>query len=94
MPPKERGSPGAAEALSDERFDAVEKLEGFAKERGLSLLQVAIGGLAAQKAVASVIAGATKREQVLANVEAGDYRPSAEDLAALDTIATPSRSMP
>jgi aryl-alcohol dehydrogenase-like predicted oxidoreductase len=85
---------GRAEALSDERFDAVEKLEGFAKERDLSLLQVAIGGLAAQKAVASVIAGATKPEQVLANVEAGDYRPSAEDLAALDAIATPSRSMP
>jgi aryl-alcohol dehydrogenase-like predicted oxidoreductase len=85
---------GRAEALSDSRFDAVEKLEAFAKERGLSLLQVAIGGLAAQKAVASVIAGATKPEQVLANVEAGTYRPSPEDLVALDAVATPTRPMP
>jgi aryl-alcohol dehydrogenase-like predicted oxidoreductase len=85
---------GRAEALSDDRFDAVEKLEAFAKERGLSLLQVAIGGLAAQKAVASVIAGATKPEQVLSNVEAGTYRPTPEDLVALDAVATPTRSMP
>lgn len=85
---------GRSEALSDERFDAVEKLEVFAKERGLSLLQVAVGGLAAQRAVASVIAGATRPEQVRSNVDAGGYRPSPEDLAALDAIATPTRSMP
>jgi aryl-alcohol dehydrogenase-like predicted oxidoreductase len=81
------------DALSAERFDAVDKLEGFAKERGLSLLQVAIGGLAAQTAVASVIAGATKPEQVRSNVEAGSWRPTPEDLAALNEIAPPGRSM-
>jgi aryl-alcohol dehydrogenase-like predicted oxidoreductase len=85
---------GRPDSLSDERFDAVEKLEAFAAERGLSLLQVAIGGLASQKAVASVIAGATRPEQVLANVEAGTYRPTADDLAALDAVAPPTRSMP
>jgi aryl-alcohol dehydrogenase-like predicted oxidoreductase len=85
---------GRESALSDERFDAVEKLEGFAAERGLTLLQIAIGGLAAQKSVASVIAGATRPEQVRANVEAGAWRPTAEDLAALDQAVTPGISLP
>jgi len=76
-------------ALSSARFDAVEALDGFAKERGLSLLQVAIGGLGAQKGVASVIAGATRPEQVFANVEAGKWRPTPDDLAALDLLVPP-----
>jgi aryl-alcohol dehydrogenase-like predicted oxidoreductase len=93
-PPEGTRLAGRKEALSNDRFDAVEKLDEFAKERGLTLLQVAIGGLGAQKAVASVIAGATKPEQVIANVQAGTYRPTADDLAALDAVATPARSMP
>ena len=48
------------------------------------MLQVAIGGLAAQPAVASVIAGVTRAEQVVANAQAGLWEPTAEDLAALD----------
>jgi aryl-alcohol dehydrogenase-like predicted oxidoreductase len=47
---------------------------------------VAIGGLAAMPGVASVIAGATRPEQVRANAEAGRWQPSAADLAALRTI--------
>jgi aryl-alcohol dehydrogenase-like predicted oxidoreductase len=82
----DRGLPPA----DDPRFDVVERLEAFARERGVTLLDVAIGGLAAQPAVASVIAGATTPEQVRANVAAGAWRPTAEDLAALDEIA-PSR---
>ena len=50
------------------------------------MLDVAIGGLAAQPAVASVIAGATKPDQVRANVAAGGWQPDAADLAALDEI--------
>jgi aryl-alcohol dehydrogenase-like predicted oxidoreductase len=53
------------------------------------ILDVAIGGLAAQPAVASVIAGATKPEQVLDNVRAGLWQPTVSDLAALDEITTP-----
>jgi aryl-alcohol dehydrogenase-like predicted oxidoreductase len=49
-------------------------------------LDVAIGGLAAQPAVASVIAGATKPEQVHANVRAGDWEPSRDDLALLNEL--------
>jgi aryl-alcohol dehydrogenase-like predicted oxidoreductase len=84
------GNPGA---LSDSRFDVLDSLDKFAKDRGLSLLQVAIGGLGAQKGVASVIAGATKPEQVKANVEAGAWRPTAEDLAALDAVVAPGSSV-
>jgi len=68
-------------------FDRIEALERFASERGITLLDVGIGGLAAQPAVASVIAGATRPEQVRANVAAGAWAPSAEDLAALDEAA-------
>lgn len=81
---------GMGSALSDERFDVVEALERFARERGIGLLDVAIGGLAAQPSVGSVIAGATTPEQVVANVAAVGWVPSAEDLAALDEV-TPSR---
>jgi aryl-alcohol dehydrogenase-like predicted oxidoreductase len=74
--------------LTDETFDAVEALESFAKERDVTLLDVAIGGLAAQPSVASVIAGATTREQVAANVAAGNWQPTLEDLAELDAITS------
>ena len=69
--------------IADEEHDRVEALEAFAAERGVSLLEVAIGGLAAQEPVASVIAGATKPEQVRANAAAGGWEPSAEQLNAL-----------
>jgi aryl-alcohol dehydrogenase-like predicted oxidoreductase len=74
------------EQLTDDAFDKVEALESFAKQRGVSILDVAIGGLAAQPAVASVIAGATSRDQVERNVAAGRWQPSREDLAELDAI--------
>lgn len=68
---------------ADADWDRIEALTRYAKQRGITLLEVAIGGLAAQPAVASVIAGATSPEQVAANVAASDWEPTAEDLAAL-----------
>ena len=73
----------AGREITEEQFDRLEALEHFAEERGVSLLEVAIGGLLAMPAVTSVIAGATKPEQVRANVEAGAWEPSPDDLAAL-----------
>jgi aryl-alcohol dehydrogenase-like predicted oxidoreductase len=70
-------------------FDVIEGLERFAAARGLSPLDVAIGGLAAQRAVASVIAGATRPEQLQANARAAAWEPSADDLRELDAIAPP-----
>ena len=69
--------------LDEQRLERVERLEQLARELGVSLLELAIGGLAAQPAVASVIAGATKPEQVRANAAAGAWEPSATELAAL-----------
>jgi aryl-alcohol dehydrogenase-like predicted oxidoreductase len=74
--------------LTEPTFDALEALEGFAKARGVGLLDVAVGGLAAQPTVASVIAGATSREQVERNVAAGEWRPSAEELAELAELTS------
>jgi aryl-alcohol dehydrogenase-like predicted oxidoreductase len=78
--------------LNDANFDKVERLEQFAAARRLTLLQVAIGGLAAQPQVASVITGAMTPEQVAANVQAGRWEPSMEDLAELDQITSPQPS--
>jgi aryl-alcohol dehydrogenase-like predicted oxidoreductase len=73
----------AGREIPDEQFERVAALQAFADERGVSLLEVAIGGLAAMPAVTSVIAGATRPEQVRANVKAGAWEPTADDLAAL-----------
>ena len=56
-------------------FNVRERLEAFAADRSITLLEVAVGGLAAQPAVASVVAGATAPEQVATNVKAGKWRP-------------------
>jgi aryl-alcohol dehydrogenase-like predicted oxidoreductase len=67
-------------------WDTVERLETFAAERDVTLLHVAVAGLAAQPQVGSVIAGATKPEQVRANVAAGTWKPTAEDVRLIDEI--------
>jgi aryl-alcohol dehydrogenase-like predicted oxidoreductase len=89
-----RGQPAPAgtrlalrpERLTDDAFDKVEALESYAQSHGVSLLEVAIGGLAAQPAIASVIAGATKPEQVRANAAAGDWIPGEDDLRELREV--------
>jgi len=87
-PPGSRLAGGGryAERLAAAPWDTIEAIEKYAAERGLTMLQVAIGGLAAQPAVTSVIAGATTPDQVRANAAAGTWQPSAEDLADLRAI--------
>jgi aryl-alcohol dehydrogenase-like predicted oxidoreductase len=75
---------GASRFLNDRNFDKVEALEKVAAEAGVSLLHLAMGGLAAQPTVASVIAGATSPEQIKANVAAGTWTPPPDVLAAID----------
>ena len=88
QPPGSRlaGRPGY---LTESKLDRVEALISWAAERGLTVLEVAIGALAAQPGCASVIAGATSPEQVKANAAAADWIPSAADLAELDQIVPP-----
>ncbi|HEU4827950.1 MAG TPA: aldo/keto reductase [Gemmatimonadales bacterium] len=78
-----------ADELSDENLRTVEALRAFAESRGHTLLELAFGWLLAQPAVASVIAGATRPEQVQANVAAAGWVLGAEELAAVDEIVPP-----
>ncbi|MEE6286439.1 aldo/keto reductase [Georgenia sp. MJ173] len=90
-----RGEPAPAdsrlvnrpERLAAADFDRVEALQAVADEHGVSLLTLALGGLAAQPAVASVIAGGRTPEQVRANVAAGTWEPDAAALVAIDEAA-------
>jgi aryl-alcohol dehydrogenase-like predicted oxidoreductase len=81
-----------ADRLARADWDRIEALESFAASRGISILELAIGGLAAQPAVSSVIAGATKPEQIAANAAAGEWTPTPEDLAELSAIGRPAQS--
>ena len=76
----------AGREIPEERWDRLEAVQRFAAQRGVPLLAVAIGGLAAMPAVASVIAGATMPEQVDANVKAGEWEPGSADLEALRAL--------
>jgi aryl-alcohol dehydrogenase-like predicted oxidoreductase len=68
-------------------WDTIENIREYAHARDLSMLDVAIGGLLARPAVASVIAGATTPDQVRTNAAAARWSPSAEDVAELDGVA-------
>jgi aryl-alcohol dehydrogenase-like predicted oxidoreductase len=81
-----------ADRLASADWDRIEALESFAKARGISILELAIGGLAAQPVVASVIAGATKPDQIAANAAAGQWAPTPEDLDELSAIGQPGQS--
>ena len=86
-----QGSRAALEAdragwLAEADWDRVEALQSYADHRDVELLDIAIGGLAAQPAVTSVIAGATSAEQVTRNARAAGWQPTAADLAELDEI--------
>ena len=74
---------GREQVATDEQFAVVEAVARFAADRGVSMTDVAIGALLAQPAVSTVIAGATKPEQVRTNAAAGRWRPDAGDLDEL-----------
>lgn len=73
--------------MTEGNFATLRKLERYAEQRGHSILELAIAWLAAQPAVASIIAGATKPEQVEANVAAGEWRLTPEESAEVSTLA-------
>ncbi len=74
------------EILSERNFAILSGLERFAEERGKTVLDVAIGWLASHAYVPSVIAGATKPEQVEQNVKAADWRLTPEEMSEVDAI--------
>jgi len=78
--------------MSEANWARLERLTAFAERRGYKLLDVAISWLYAKPLVASVIAGATKPEQVEANVKAAALKLTAEDMAELDEITAGTES--
>jgi aryl-alcohol dehydrogenase-like predicted oxidoreductase len=77
---------GRDEVATDEQFALVGALQRDADERGVSITTVAIGALLAHGVISSVIAGATKPEQVRDNAAVARWTPSADDLTALTAI--------
>jgi aryl-alcohol dehydrogenase-like predicted oxidoreductase len=77
---------GRGSVADDQTFDRLERLAQFCDQRGIEPIDVAIGWLLGQPMIASVIAGATRPDQVRRNVEAGRWTPSAEDRAEIDAI--------
>ena len=85
-PPEGSRLAGRPDYITDDKLDRVEALVGWAQERGVTVLDVAVGGLAAQPGCSSVIAGATSPVQVKANAQAASWVPSADELADLDRL--------
>lgn len=79
-------TPLSARFLSEANLEIVEKLVGFSESRGHTVLELAFSWLLARSQVASVIAGATKPEQIEANVKAADWALTPEEIAEVDSI--------
>jgi len=76
----------ADQTLTDENFAKLERLDKFARDHNHALLELAIGWLASQPQVSSVISGATSPEQVTENVKAGNWKLTSEELAEIDKL--------
>jgi aryl-alcohol dehydrogenase-like predicted oxidoreductase len=76
----------AGQIFSEANWAKIEALSAFCEARGKTLVELAFSWLAAQPVVSSVIAGATKPEQIAANVKAAEWALTAEELAEIDAI--------
>jgi len=75
------------EVLAKAPWDVLEEYQRFCDERGVTMLQATFAWLLAQPGLSSVIAGATKPEQIVQNVEAGtSWTPTEDDLAAMTAV--------
>jgi aryl-alcohol dehydrogenase-like predicted oxidoreductase len=77
----------AEQVLTEENFAIIEKLRAFAEGRGHTLLDLAMSWLASKPVISSVIAGATKPEQVRANAAAASWRLTDEEMAEVETLS-------
>ncbi len=73
--------------MNDEQFTKLEKLETFCAARGKTILELAFSWLACNPVVSSVIAGATRPDQIAANVKAASWKLTPEEMAEIDTLA-------
>jgi aryl-alcohol dehydrogenase-like predicted oxidoreductase len=79
-------SPLSARFLSEANLDIVEKLAQFSEKSGHTILELAFSWLLARPQVSSVIAGATKPEQIEANAKAADWVLTPAEIAEVDAI--------
>jgi aryl-alcohol dehydrogenase-like predicted oxidoreductase len=77
---------GRAGYVTEDKLGKVEALIAWGAAHGASILEIAVGGLAAQPGCSSVIAGATSAEQVRANAAAGEWEPTPDELEEIDKI--------
>ena len=77
-------APRFAPVLNEQNFETLQKLEAIAEDAGRTMLELAMSWLAMQPQVSSIIAGATRPEQVEQNVTAVNWKLSADELAAVD----------
>jgi aryl-alcohol dehydrogenase-like predicted oxidoreductase len=78
--------PMADRIMNEPNFETLAKLETFAQGAGRTMVELAVGWLASHPFISSVIAGATKPEQVDANVAAGDWRLGADEMREVNAI--------
>jgi aryl-alcohol dehydrogenase-like predicted oxidoreductase len=78
--------PMADRVMTEQNFATLERLEEFARTRGHTMVELATSWLAMQPEVSSVIAGATRPEQVSENVKAAGWKLGADELAEIDKI--------
>ena len=76
----------AEQALTDANYDIVERLQAFATAKGRTILELAMSWLAMKPEVISIIAGATKPEQVEANATAAAWKMSADEIGEIDRL--------
>jgi aryl-alcohol dehydrogenase-like predicted oxidoreductase len=84
--PPPQGARLAGRAIPDERFERVAAFEAYAKERGHSLLELAVSALASTPGMGSIIAGATRPEQVRANAAAAGWDLTEAELDELARV--------
>ncbi len=80
------GGPMAARIMNDRNWEKVEKYEAFADAHGHTILELAMSWLATKPEIGSVIAGATKPEQVEANAKAAEWRLTPEEMKEVEAI--------
>jgi aryl-alcohol dehydrogenase-like predicted oxidoreductase len=81
--------PYFASVATDANFDTVDRLEAVARDAGRGLVDLAMSWLAGEAGVSSVLVGATRPEQVKANVAAAEWQLSPDELAAVAAALTP-----
>lgn len=87
------GDTGLTALLNDANFDFLDKLQAFAKEHSHTVGELAIAWVLSHSWVSTVIAGATKNEQLSANVASAEWKLTSDDLAKVDSILTTHMSV-